>query len=137
MLQFEVDEELAALVERFGKIRPFENPFPSFNEALWRVMRTYVLASADGLQRHEVVAIDKLNGDLRVKHVSGPKKAPTPSVTAWVDSVPELQHREGLTTWKSVCVYLRIDTAGDSARRKLKNWVKQNRPQWPAVPDID
>ena len=52
-------------------------------------------------------------------------------------SVPDLMTRKGLTSWKAVCTLLRIDTAGDSARRKLKNWVKSNRPGWPAVPDIN
>lgn len=127
MQQFAVDDELAALVERLAKAKPFENL--SFNEALWRVFREHNLGPTDGQ------SADPL--DKRFANAAGPKKAVTPSVGDWVASVPDLKNRKGLTSWKAVCTLLRIDTAGDSARRKLKNWVKSNRPGWPPVPDID
>lgn len=135
MQQFSVDDELAALIERLAKPKPFENI--SFNDALWRVVRQYTFPCAEGLPTKEIGPLDQLLADIREKHGLGPKKTPTPSVADWVASIPELQRRKELTTWKAVCDLLNIDTAGDSARRKLKNWVKQNRPKWSPVPDID
>lgn len=132
MQQFAVDDELAALVERLAKAKPFENL--SFNEALWRVFREHNLGLAGG---QSADPLDKRLADARVAATAVPKKAVTPSVGNWVASVPDLKNRKGLTNWKAVCTLLRIDTAGDSARRKLKNWVKSNRPGWPPVPDID
>lgn len=132
MQQFAVDDELALLVERLAKAKPFENL--SFNEALWRVFREHNLIPADG---QSADPLDRLLAGARVTATAGSKKAVTPSVGDWVASVPELKHRKGLTSWKAVCTLLRIDTAGDSARRKLKNWVKINRPGWSPVPDID
>lgn len=134
MQHFAVDDELAALVERLAKAKakPFENL--SFNEALWRVFREHNLASALGQSDDSP---DQLLAEPKAAAVAGFKKTPTPNVTDWVASVPELKSRKGLTTWKAVCTFLKIDTAGDSARRKLKNWVKSNRPGWPAVPDIE
>lgn len=132
MQQFAVDDELAALVERLAKAKPFENL--SFNEALWRVFREHNLSRADNQSADPG---HRLLSEVRVAATAGSKKAVTPSVGDWVGSVPELKNRKGLTTWKAVCTSLRIDTAGDSARRKLKSWVKSNRPAWPPVPDID
>jgi hypothetical protein len=130
MQQFEVDDELAALIERLAKPKPFEHI--SFNDALWRVVR-----GIPDIQVAEVDPLDQLVADAKSRD-SGSKKAPTPSVSEWVVSVPELKNRRGgLNSWKAVCDLLKIDTGGDSARRKLKNWVRNNRPHWPPVPDID
>lgn len=135
MQQFAVDDELASLIERLAKPKPFENL--SFNDALRRVMRAYVLPTA---AEDSVDPLDKLLEEAMAEAANRQKKAPTPSVAEWVASVPELKIRKGvstLTSWKAVCTLLKIDTAGDSARRKLKNWVKANRPAWPDVPDVE
>jgi hypothetical protein len=132
MQQFDVDDELAALIERLAKPKPFENL--SFNDALWRVIRAHIATSTTD---DTVDPLDKLMEGVRADLSNSAKKAPSPSVTEWVASVPDLKNRKGLTSWKTVCVLLKIETAGDSARRKLKNWVKANRPGWPPVPDID
>lgn len=42
---------------------------------------------------------------------------------------PELRLRRGQGSWKAVCTFLKIDTAGDSARRELKTWVEQNNTE--------
>lgn len=65
-----------------------------------------------------------------------PKKAPSPSPEQWAARVTDLKGKKGLTTWQAICDLLRIETAGGSARRKLKNWVKTNRPAWPSVPEL-
>jgi hypothetical protein len=130
--QFNVDDDLAELVERLAKKRPFENL--SFNDALRRVLQSHLASVAPGEKRDE---LEELLAEARASAPKEPKKAPSPSPTEWVAIVPELKARKNLNTWKAVCDLLKIDTAGDSARRKLKNWVKANRPAWPAVPDID
>ena len=132
MPQFTVDDDLAALVERLAKPKPFEHL--SFNAALRRVLRPHALRGTDHESFDE---LEKLLAESMAAAKNEPKKAPTPSPTDWVLTVPELKNRKGLNTWKAICDFLKIDTAGDSARRKLKNWVKSSRPNWPAVPDID
>lgn len=132
MTQFPVDDDLAALVERLAKEKPFENL--TFNDALRRVLKNYAIPTARDKRGSELD--DLLTEPIATARPSA-KKAPTPSPTEWVENIPELRGRKGLNTWKAVCNLLKIDTAGDSARRRLKNWVKSNRPAWPAVPDID
>src|SRR5579871_3935238 len=115
MQQFEVDDELAALIERLAKPKPFENL--SFNDGLWRVMREFVVPTAAETTQKKDFDLEKLLEDAMAHRRATLKKAPTPSVIAWVESVPELsRHFQGLTTWKAVCTALNIDTAGDSAR---------------------
>jgi hypothetical protein len=53
----------------------------------------------------------------------------------WLKSIPELSNYTNLNTWRAICDHLKIDVAGDSARRKLKNWVIKNKPEWPDVPE--
>jgi hypothetical protein len=132
MPQFDVDEELAAMVWLMAKPKPFETL--SFNAALWRV-----LLPKKGAAEPDMSELDELLRDsLALQAARGViKKAPTPSVTEWIASVPELKTKKVLGTWKAVCDHLKIDTGGDSARRKLKNWVKANRPTWPPVPTIE
>lgn len=122
MPQFTVDEDLAALVEQLAKPKPFENL--SFNAALRRVLERYV------------DKLELLDAETAVMVKNAPKKAPSPSPEQWVAGVPELKNKKGLTSWKAICDLLKIDTGGDSARRRLKNWVKVNRPAWPSVPEL-
>ncbi|OIN94519.1 MAG: hypothetical protein AUJ20_00410 [Comamonadaceae bacterium CG1_02_60_18] len=132
MQKFDVDDDLAALVESLAKKKPFENL--SFNDALRRVLQSHLATALPTEQRNESAnLLSEPNSPPRWE----PKKTPTPSVSAWVERVPELKNRTGLNSWKAVCVQLNIETAGDSARRRLKNWVRVNRPEWPNVPDID
>lgn len=132
MQKFEVDDDLASLVERLAKKRPFE--VLSFNDALRRVLQNRVGAHLSS-RRQE--GLDDPHAEYPTETKREPKKAPSPSPAEWIATVPELKARRGLTTWKAICDALRIDTAGDSARRKLKNWVKIHRAGWPAVLDID
>lgn len=126
MLQYSVDKDLAALVEQLAKAHPEAKPFEnlSFNAALRRV-----------LERH-VDVLELLDAETAVQMKNAPKKIPSPSPHQWLASVPELKNKKGLTTWKSICDFLKIETGGDSARRKLNNWVKVNRPAWPSVPEL-
>lgn len=131
MPQFTVDEDLAALVWRLAKPKPFENL--SFSAALRRVLQDDWSPAAKNTKHHE---LDDLYADAMAAR-AGAKKAASPSPTEWAATVSELRARKGLNTWKAICDALKIETAGDSARRKLKNWVKVNRPTWPTVPDIE
>ena len=132
MPQFTVDEDVAALVEQLAKPKPFENL--SFNAALRRVLKNHMTSSQKGDKDEE---LEQLLADSLATAKAAAKKVPSPSPVEWVATVPELRTKKGLNTWKAICDALKIATAGDSARRKLKNWVKANRPAWPAVPDID
>ena len=124
MPQFNVDEDIAALVEKLAKPKPFENL--SFNSALRRVIHWHMTDPELEQLLAESIALAK----------NTPKKSPSPDSQQWATSIPELKAKNGLDTWKSICDLLKIETAGDSARRKLSNWVKANRPNWPAVPAI-
>lgn len=128
--QFEIDDDVVELVQRLAKPKPFE----PFSTALRRLLQS-------GLDPAHIdaknVDLEKLYaGALAAKRLTA-KKAPSPSPSEWIASVPDLKAKRGLNTWKAICDLLKIDTAGDSARRKLKNWVKAYRPSWPAVPDTD
>ncbi len=61
--------------------------------------------------------------------------AATPSASAWRKVVPELADNNSLRTWQAICNYLGIEVGTDSARRRLKQWVNEHRPQWPDVPE--
>lgn len=132
MPQFSVDEDLAALVERLAKPKPFENL--SFNAALRRVLQSQLATTTKNTNNDD---LDQLLAESMALAKAAPKKAHSPSPLEWIATVPELKSRKGLSSWKAICDALKIDTAGDSARRKLKNWVKSNRSGWPPVPDID
>ena len=125
--QFSVDDELVALVWKLAKPRPFESL--SFSAALRRALQ-------NGTKDAKHDTLDDLYAEALAASGEKGKKTPTPSPTEWVAGVPELKTKKGLTTWKAICDALKIDTAGDSARRRLKNWVKVNRPTWPRVPSI-
>ncbi|OHB83140.1 MAG: hypothetical protein A3J73_01180 [Planctomycetes bacterium RIFCSPHIGHO2_02_FULL_38_41] len=60
-------------------------------------------------------------------------KTTTPSVADWIKDIPELSKKSSLKSWKAVCDYLKIDVGGDSARRALKRWVEENKPNWPEI----
>ncbi len=128
MPQFTVDEDLAALVERLAKPKPFENL--SFNAALRRVLQEHIKPKKVDDELEQLLA------ESMALAKKAPKKAPSPSPEQWAASVPELKNKKGLTTWRAICDLLKIDTGGDSARRRLKNWVKANRPAWPQVPEL-
>ena len=127
MPQFAVDEDVAVLVEKLAKKKPFEKL--SFNDALRRIL------AMDKTDTKKTLTLEDLGLSSQQQHSVVFKRSPSPSVEEWVEQVPELRDRQGLSSWKSVCNALEIDTAGDSARRKLKNWVNAHKPSWPSVPD--
>lgn len=133
--QFTVDDDLAALVEKLAKPKPFENL--TFNAALRRVLTELLQPKANGAA--------PLDGDTllaeMMAHLPTPKKAPSPSAAEWAARVKVLRSVGGLTSWKSICDHLEIKTNGDSARRKLQSWVDQRNATgkgapWPDVPDV-
>ena len=63
------------------------------------------------------------------------KKTSSPSARDWVEQNPDLRNISGLNSWQSVCDHLGIPVESDSARRKLKIWVEQNRKNWVPVPE--
>jgi hypothetical protein len=130
MPQFMVDDDLAELVWSLAKPRPFENL--SFSAALRRVLP----GAGSKSEGDPMVLSSKAAFEGMSIHTPSGKKAVSPSAAAWAQQVHELKSRRNLTTWQAICEFLKIDTAGDSARRKLRNWVRANRPNWPEVPEI-
>lgn len=148
MTQFHVDDDLVALVWEKAKPRPFENL--SFSEALRRVL---AMSSAQPESKVAVsnkskpISADELLAELdawdkdQLENFQAQMKdkirlrAASPSPEEWVAKVPELRSVAKLHTWKSICDHLKIKVGGDSARRKLDDWVKNNRPTWPSVPN--
>lgn len=135
MPQFTVDEDVARLVEKLADPRPFENL--TFNNALKRILQRLInLLENQPKPTSDLEDLEKLVEESMALQRKQQKKAPSPSAARWVETVPELKGRE-LASWKAVCEFLKINTGGDSARRKLKVWVKENRPGWPDVPDLE
>lgn len=133
MPHFEVDDDLAELIWRLAKPKPFEHL--TFSTALRRVLQeeSATSMSPEGLGRQDIPV-----PSFGTQHAARwQKKAPSPDPEEWAAGVPELRAHANLSTWQSICDVLRIEVAGDSARRKLRNWVKANRPGWAAVPGIE
>jgi hypothetical protein len=67
-------------------------------------------------------------------------KSPSPDAYNYASKVQELKYLTSgrpVLTWKEICDSLKIDVAGDSARRRLKKWVEENHRDWPKVPDVN
>ena len=85
MPQFNVDEDLAALVEKLAKPKPFENL--TFNNALRRVLTD--LCSIP--KNTDFEDLDQMLARAMENKKNTPKKAPSPSAQQWVALVPELK----------------------------------------------
>jgi hypothetical protein len=135
MPQFTVDEDVARLVEKLAEPKPFEHL--TFNNALKRVLEKIIkLLENQSKPTEGFEDLDKLLEESMALQRKQRKKAPSPSAIKWVEAVPELKDK-GLGNWKAICGFLQIDTGGDSGRRRLQVWVKENRPGWPDVPDVE
>jgi hypothetical protein len=124
MPQFTVDEDVARLVEKLAEPKPFEHL--TFNNALKRVLEKII----------KLEDLDELLEESMALQRKQRKKAPSPSAIKWAETVPDLKGK-GLGNWKAICDFLQIGTGGDSGRRRLQVWVKENRPGWPDVPDVE
>ena len=119
MPEYMVDEDLVALVWELAEPKPFENL--TFNVALRRV-----LARANLKDGSTVPSPVKLV-----------KKATSPSASEYLARVPELQQKvKPPVNWSQLCVAVGVDPKGDSARRKMRLYVAQYKPQWPPVPKV-
>lgn len=75
----------------------------------------------------------------RTSGYSSPK-SPSPDAYNYASKVQELKYLTSgrpVLTWKEICEVLKIEVAGDSARRRLKKWVEENRKNWPKVPEVN
>ncbi len=71
---------------------------------------------------------------------SNTSKSPSPDPYYYASKIPELKWltaNRPFLTWQAICDSLQIDVSGDSARRKLKRWVEENKPFWPEVPELN
>src|SRR4051794_1478638 len=100
MPQFNVDDDLAALVERLAKPKPFENL--SFNAALRRILHEHIKPKQ----------VDSETEQMLAQYVAlakgGAKKTPSPSPQQWAANIPELKVKKNLNTWQAVCDLLKI-----------------------------
>lgn len=137
MKNFLVDDDLVALVWERANPRPFENL--SFSEALRRVLTGIQQEADPNRKKSPPLSADELLAELSAMgkefKITPRQRAPSPKAGEWVSSVPELRSVPNLRSWKDICVHLEIGVAGDSARRKLQDWVNINHPEWPNVPD--
>ncbi len=140
MKNFPVDDDLVALVWQRANPRPFENL--NFSEALRRVLtgeqqKSKLTKKTLALSADELLAELGSMGEEELKKLKiiRRQRAPSPRPNIWLSKVPELRSKSNLRSWQDICAHLGIEVAGDSARRKLKEWVQNNRPKWSAVPD--
>ncbi|MEK0337749.1 MAG: type I restriction endonuclease [Nitrosopumilus sp.] len=121
-----------------------EPPFPSLPQAIVESVKKTGLIVTDEdainfieLQRYKKVPERKPPVSI-IKHthnIDKRTKTPTPSVRDWLMKIPDLKSVQNLNSWRSICDYLKIDVGSDSARRKLNKWIKENRPEWPDIPE--
>ena len=144
MPQFQIDDEVVQLISKAIQPRPFEG----MSTALERYFRSSDVRPVDNREVGSI-DVDKLLAELNAlpndvfakalpsyARKGQRLKAPSPSAVQWKNSVLELHSIHGLHTWKSICDHLGIDTRGDSARRRLREWAKVHRPKWPPVPEV-
>lgn len=134
MPQFLVDEDLARTIERLADPKPFENL--SFNAALRRVISECLLSKKKVSKEDDMAELDQLLAESLAMAARRAKKLPSPSSSSWAKEIPELRYKGNFGTWKSICIFLGIETKGDSARRKLADWVAENKPNWAPVPGL-
>lgn len=131
MAQFEIDDDVVALIADVAKPKPFE----SLSSALRRVLTETKQGTREKMR---VGTNEKPTGaeeHRSFKPSAERMRAPSPDPQLWVSRVPELRAVPRLTSWRAICEHLEIEVAGDSARRKLREWVGRNRPSWAQVPD--
>ena len=71
-------------------------------------------------------------------YANNSSKSPSPDTYTYASKIPELKFlttQRPFLTWKEICDSFQIDVRGDSARRKFKKWVVNNKPSWPEVPE--
>jgi len=158
--QFDVDDDLVALIWQLAKPKPFEQL--TFSQALRRILagptpellpkpmapaQIPVYAIESHSEEQKLLA-DRLLAELsgmsdeefaaKYPHHEKPRKrirAPSPNPLPWLNTVPELASLKHLRNWADICKHLHIDVGTDSARRRLKEWAATHRPTWPIVPD--
>ena len=154
--QFDVDDDLVALIWQLAKPKPFEQL--TFSQALRQILVgptpeqvAPVQEPASGTEspsEEQELLADRLLAELSnmsdeefaAKYPRHEKpreriRAPSPSPLLWRNNVPELVSVKHLRNWADICKHLHVNVGSDSARRRLKEWVAANRPSWPAVPD--
>jgi len=130
MPQYEIEDDVVALVVEVAKPKPFE----TLSSALRRVLTQTEQGASENVRPTS-------GGTATAETYAGftPSaeriRAASPDPRLWVSQVPELRLVSRLNSWQAICDHLEIDVGFDSARRKLREWVKRNRPTWAPVPD--
>jgi hypothetical protein len=130
----------AELIDFEGKIRSLKlNLFDPPEEKDKNDLLRRGLISGDQIEKYHKSTVQRQNQSTvaatgKVNIWTGKKQSP--SATKWRMTIPELTNLDNLRTWQAICDYMDIPVEGDSARRRLKKWVKENRQNWVPVPDI-
>lgn len=88
--------------------------------------------SNSSVRQHSKTTIAKTRP---VNHAAKGSKSPSPSAYTWSRGVPELSKLSERVSWRAICDHLGIHVGGNSARRALKDWARENRRGWPAIPE--
>ena len=146
--QYEIDPDVEALVADLARPAPFERFSDALRGLLLRLKGPgRQPGSAEASAHRPLRTAEELLAEFEALpsreqeryearyQLARRERAPSPDAQPWVAKIPELRDIPGLTTWKAICDHLDIETAGDSARRRLQKWVQQNRPDWIHVPE--
>jgi hypothetical protein len=113
------------------------NNQPSYPSKRVKSPTVIILSKNDKQPLNTITTLPNLNqnrANLSNRPFPGNKNS-TPSAKEWVKKVPDLNAINGLNNWKDICDHLKIPVEGDSARRRLKIWIEQNRKNWEIVPE--
>ena len=119
MQNFLIDTEVALRIEKLVKNKPFEAL--TFNEALIRLL-DLLEQKGHGKQNTPIPKKEKSKDKARRLR------------REWVAKIPELSGKCSFNTWAAICKHLGLDPKSSSARRVLRIWVSENKPDWPPVP---
>jgi hypothetical protein len=78
----------------------------------------------------------RANGKMQpiIRATTGSRR-PSPSPYEWSRGVHELARFSGRVTWQAICDDLGVYVGRNSARRALRDWARENRRDWPSIPE--
>ncbi len=137
------------VINPFGKKIPFDGNLYEDPEGVEveRVLSQHLINETQLNEYKKQMKLESYRGDISFQKrittsilpYTGQKsstKTQSPSGLQWASNIPELS-RYGFKNWKEICDHLNLDVSGDSARRVLKRWVSEYKPDWPTVPGLD
>lgn len=112
-----------------------ERPSPRISRSSQRVQATITTSTIPPVPSIvSVISLPNNNGSTLKIDTNRRVQNSSPSPKEWAILIPELHGLDHLKRWKDICEYFSIDCGVDSARRVLKKWVLNSRPDLPPVP---